>query len=256
MVLRRYCKEYVTKHGHKLTLIETPTQDDTVASNQPDSNRPLDYDRLEILLVQMAALVETNLGDAITAVERRDVALAEKLIAMDARIDRLHVSLEMDAYKLLEKNILNSEQLRGVLAMIRMATDLERVGDLAKNIARRVCIIAREKLVPHNAGLIRMGGVSLRQFSDVLNAYISRDLEAAVAVWAGDDEVDQLYQSVFREILVGMQEDTARVNSSTHMVFIAKNFERVADHATNIAEALHFLMTGHPFEDPDLANGR
>jgi len=211
-------------------------------------NIPNDYQQLDVLLAQMAALVETNLGDAITAFARNDINMARSLIEADRRVDSLHNNLEMGVYQLLEKSLLPSHEVRGALAMVKIASDIERVGDLAKNIGRRIPIIARDKITSHHAGVVRMGVISLRQLSDILTAYTSRDLVAAQAVWAGDDEVDELYKSVFREILVAMQEDPSRVNSATHMVFVAKNFERVGDHATNIAESLHFMMTGHPFK--------
>jgi phosphate transport system protein len=127
---------------------------------------------------------------------------------------------------------------------MKVAGDLERIGDLAKNVAKRTLVVSREKPVKPYAGVARMGRASLRQMADILNAFSSRNLLAAKAVWGGDDELDELYNSVFAEILAAMMEEPQAVSACTHLVFIAKNFERVGDHATNIAEAIHFLITG------------
>ncbi len=204
---------------------------------------------LEIELAQMAALVETNLVNVISALERRDVAGAAAIIPTDKRIDAYHSTIEMAVYKLLEHERPTAKQIREMMTIIKISADLERVGDLAKNIARRLCIINQDLAGPSHNGLARMGRMSLQQLSDVLNAYSAQDLTAARAVWIGDNEVDELYYSVFRELTLAMKENTDRVKDTTHMVFIAKNFERVGDHATNIAEALHFSLTGDQLND-------
>jgi len=136
--------------------------------------------------------------------------------------------------------------LREVMTIMKVTGELERVGDLAKNIAKRTLVVSREAPARPTLGVARMGRASLRQFSDILNAYSTRNLDAAKAVWGGDDELDELYNSVFQEIMLAMMADSETVNACTHLVFIAKNFERVGDHATNIAEAIHFLVTGSP----------
>ena len=195
----------------------------------------------------MAAQVESNLAAAVSAFERRDLAAAEELIAADRRIDEFDRDIEMKVMALLAEGALPQEPLREVMTVMKMASELERVGDLAKNIAKRTLVVSREEApAPPTSGVVRMGRISLRQFSDVLNAYAARNLSAAKAVWGGDDEIDELYNSVFEEILLAMMADAKLVNACTHLVFIAKNFERVGDHATNIAEAIHFLMTGSP----------
>jgi len=208
------------------------------------TQKPLDFNRLEIELAQMAAMVETNLADVIASFERCDVTSAEDIIDADKRVDQFHHSIEFGVYGLLEAHALPSPLIREVMTMVKIAADLERVGDLTRNVARRTVIISRDGPGLPHTGVTRMGRICLQQLSDVLNAYTSRDLTAARAVWIGDNEVDELYHSVFRQIMGAMSEDTNRVKSSTHLMFIAKNFERVADHATNIAEALHFLVTG------------
>lgn len=205
---------------------------------------------LEAELSRMAALVENQLQGAITAFERRDVAAAERLVPSDRRIDEFDRDIETKVMALLTKNALPEEPLREVMTIMKLTGELERVGDLAKNIAKRTLVVSREAPARSTLGVARMGRASLRQFSDILNAYSTRNLEAAKAVWGGDDELDELYNSVFQEILLAMMEDSGKVNACTHLVFIAKNFERVGDHATNIAEAIHFLVTGSPLVEP------
>jgi len=199
---------------------------------------------LEIELTQMAAQVEAQLSRAITAFERRDVAFAESIVLADAKIDHLHIQIERRVMKILGAGGLEEAALREVMAAMKIAGELERVGDLAKNVGKRTLVISREQPSKAASGVTRMGRASLRQISDILTAYSSRNITAARAVWRGDDDLDELYNSVFREILLEMMEDSGAVNACTHLVFIAKNYERVGDHATNIAEALHFLVTG------------
>lgn len=199
---------------------------------------------LETSLSRMAAQVESQLAGAISAFERRDVDAAKKIIGGDERIDTMDHAIEEKVMELLLKGPLPEEPLREIMTVSKLAGELERVGDLAKNIAKRTLVVSLEAPARPTSGVARMGRASLRQLSDILNAYSSRNLTAAKAVWGGDDELDQLYNSVFEEILAAMMRDPATVNACTHLVFIAKNFERVGDHATNVAEALHFLMTG------------
>ena len=194
----------------------------------------------------MAALVESQLQAAINAFERRDVVTAEGLIANDARIDVYDRDIETSVMTLLASEKLPLEAVREATTIMKLSGELERVGDLAKNVAKRTLVVSREAPAKPTLGVVRMGRASLRQFADILNAYATRNLDAAIAVWSGDDELDELYNSVFQEILAAMMEDPMRVNACTHLVFIAKNFERVGDHATNIAEAIHFLVTGAP----------
>lgn len=195
-------------------------------------------------LAQLGGMVESQLADAISAIERRDIPLAEQTRRMDADVDALDRALEARVVSLLERGGLTGRDMRAAIAAMKISADLERVGDLAKNIAKRTQVISRQDPSRAVAGVVRMGRISLRQISDVLNAYSAQNLDAAIAVWSGDDELDELYNSLFREILVAMMNDPSSVNACTHLVFIAKNFERVGDHATNVAEAVHFLMTG------------
>lgn len=207
------------------------------------------YDGLDIDLAQMAGLVESHLAEAINAFERRDISIAERVIKSDLRIDELHHAIEGKVITLLQKGPFDAASLREIMTHMKIAGELERIGDLAKNVAKRTLVVSREPPPKPFAGVARMGRASLQQIVDILNAFSRRDLAAARAVWGGDDELDELYNSVFREILLAMMEDPTRVSACTHLVFIAKNFERVGDHATNIAEAIHFLVTGSPMAE-------
>jgi phosphate transport system protein len=204
---------------------------------------------LGVDVAQMAGLVESQLAEAITAFERRDVAIAEKLIVADERIDEYHHAIESKVMALLAAGPFPPAALREIMTYMKVAGELERVGDLAKNVAKRTLVVSRERPPRPYAGVARMGRASLQQIADILNAFAARNLSAAKAVWGGDDELDELYNSLFREILIAMMDDPADVNACTHLVFIAKNFERVGDHATNIAEAIHFLVTGAALAD-------
>jgi phosphate transport system protein len=221
--------------------------DQTKGAGQPRQNEELKS--LEIDLAQMAGRVESQLADAVSAFERRDVTAAERIIVLDERIDEYHHAVEAKVMRLLSGGPFAPGALREIMTYMKVSGELERVGDLAKNVAKRTLVVSREQQPRAYAGVARMGRASLRQISDILNAFAARNLAAAKAVWGGDDDLDELYNSVFREVLAAMMEDPTQVNACTHLVFIAKNFERVGDHATNIAEAIHFLVTGAALAD-------
>jgi phosphate transport system protein len=199
---------------------------------------------IDVDFAQLAGLVESQLAQAVAAFERRAVDAAERVISADARIDERRQAIDAKVMSLLSAGPHDTATLREIMTYMKLAGELERIGDMSKNVAKRTLVVSRERPPRPFAGVARMGRTSLRQISDILNAFAARDLEAAKAVWGGDDDLDQLYNSVFREILEAMMAEPSSVNACTHLVFIAKNFERVGDHATNIAEALHFLLTG------------
>jgi phosphate transport system protein len=206
------------------------------------------HDQLEALstgIVQMGGLCETQLANAIEAVVRRDVALAEQTVALDARVDQMEQQIEQQAVRLLALRQPLALDLRETLAALKISADLERIGDLAKNVAKRMLAVSREAPDQHlTQGLARMGRQALAQVKNVLDAYAKRDANAAVTVWMRDGEIDEIYNSLFRELLTYMMEDPRKIGPSTHLLFIAKNFERVGDHATNIAETVHYVATG------------
>jgi len=211
------------------------------------------HDQLEALstgIIQMGGLCETQLANAIDAILRRDLALAEQTVAQDARIDQLEQQIEQQVVRLLALRQPMALDLRETLAALKISADLERIGDLAKNVAKRTLVIARDAPDQHlTQGLARMGRQALTQLKNVLDAYTKRDANAAITVWKHDDEIDELYNSLFRELLTYMMEDPRKIGPSTHLLFIAKNFERIGDHATNIAETVHYVATGAKIGD-------
>lgn len=203
---------------------------------------------LEVDFAQIAALVETQLSEAIAALERRDIAAAERVIGTDAKVDALNRQIDERVLEFLKSEAIPDRQLRQAVSFMKLAGELERVGDLAKNIAKRTLVVSREAPAQSLiSGVIRMGRASLRQLSDILSAFQSANLPAASAVWAGDSDLDELYNSLYGDLMQSMSADPGRVVAGVHLLFIAKNFERIGDHATNIAEAIHFVETGAPF---------
>jgi phosphate transport system protein len=195
-------------------------------------------------VAQMGGLAEAQLADAIEAIARRDSALAESVIAGDPRVDQLQQQVEDQALKLLALRQPMAVDLRNTLASIKTAGELERIGDLAKNIAKRALVLNREPPLRLTQSLARMGRAALSQLKLVLDAYSDRNSEGAEAVWRNDGEIDEIYNSLFRELLTYMMEDPRTIGLCTHLLFIAKNIERTGDHATNIAETVYHMVTG------------
>ena len=195
-------------------------------------------------IAQMGGLAEAQLADAVEAIARRDTALAERVIAGDPRIDQLQQTVEDQALKLLALRQPMAVDLRDTLAAIKIASELERIGDLAKNIGKRALVLNREPPIRLTQSLGRMGRAALSQLKLVLDAYSDRDAAGAEAVWRADGEIDEIYNSLFRELLTYMMEDPRTIGLCAHMLFVAKNIERSGDHATNIAEVVYHMVTG------------
>ena len=205
---------------------------------------------LSALVAQMGGLAEAQFAAAIEAVSRRDSVAAESAVGGDARIDAMQQDIEDRALKLLALRQPMAVDLRETLAAIKTAAELERIGDLAKNIAKRAIVLNREPPIRLTQSLARMGRAALG-LKQVLDAYSNRNAELAEAVWNQDGEIDEIYNSLFRELLTYMMEDPRTIGMGTHLLFIAKNMERCGDHATNIAEVVyHMVRAGH------LANNR
>ena len=211
------------------------------------------HDQLEALstaITQMGGLCEAQLADAIDAIARRDVGLAENIIKLDAKIDALELHIEQQAISLLALRQPLASDLRTTLGALKISVDLERIGDLAKNIAKRATVVSRDVTDQNlTQGLVRMGRLALSQLKGVLDAFSRRDVNAATVVWKCDEEIDEIYNSLFRELLTYMMEDPRKISPSTHLLFIAKNFERIGDHATNIAETVSYIVTGSKMAD-------
>jgi phosphate transport system protein len=195
-------------------------------------------------IAQMGGLAEAQLADAIEAMARRDTALAEAAIAGDPHIDQLQQSIEDLAVRVIALRQPMAIDLRETLAAIKIASELERIGDLAKNIAQRAIVSNREPPIRLTHSLARMGRAAQSQLKLVLDAYSDRDAAGAEAVWRQDDEIDEIYNSLFRELLTYMMEDPRTIGLCTHLLFVAKNIERCGDHATNIAETVYHMVSG------------
>jgi phosphate transport system protein len=199
---------------------------------------------LATTVAQMGGLAEAQLADAIEAIARRDTALAESVIAGDPRIDAFQQQIEDQGLKLLALRQPMAVDLRETLAAIKIANELERIGDLAKNISKRAMVLNREPPLRLTQSLARMGRSALSQLKLVLDSYSDRNAEGAESVWRNDGEIDEIYNSLFRELLTYMMEDPRTIGLCTHLLFIAKNIERTGDHATNIAETVYHMVSG------------
>jgi phosphate transport system protein len=196
-------------------------------------------------LSRMGGLAEVEVGDAIRAIARRDVALAQAVIGRDARLDEIEVDIEKRAIRLIALRQPVADDLRRTVAALKISMNLERCGDLAKNIAKRALVIAEsEAITPLTRSIERMGELVSGRLKDVLDAFAARDFERAKSVWQRDNEVDEHYDSIFRELLTYMMADPRTIASCAHLLFVGKNLERIGDHATNIAEIIIYEITG------------
>ena len=204
-------------------------------------------DSLELLagdIARMGGVAESQVNDAITAVMRRDTFLAEEIVLRDRKVDTAHKSVEKRCISLLALRQPMANDLREVMSAWKIASDLERVGDLAKNIAKRTLVINQSDPIQLTKSIERMGRLAASHLKQVLDAYSSRDVAPALAIWFQDEDIDAHYNSLFRELLTYMMEDPRTIGPCAHLLFIAKNIERIGDHSTNIAETVHYLVTG------------
>ncbi len=196
-------------------------------------------------VIRMGGLAEAQVMDAVDAVVRRDVPLAQALIIRDLRLDTMQSEVERRALALIAHHHPGEADLRRTISTLKLAMNLERCGDLARNIAKRSLVLsAGEPLLPLTGAIERMGRLVSARLRAVLDAYAAGDVEPALDVWRRDGEVDEHYESLFRELLALMTSRPDQVAAGAHLLFVAKNLERIGDHATNIAEILHFQMTG------------
>jgi len=209
-----------------------------------------DLEAVQALIMKMGGLVETAILDAAKALETRDEELAEKVRAGDAAIDALEEQMNEEAARLIALRQPTAGDLRTVLSVMKIGANLERVGDYAKNMAKRSSVLVQTAPVGTSAGTIRrMAKVVEQMLKDALDAYIQRDVELARDVRNRDAEVDQMYNTLFRVFLTHMMEDPRNITACMHLHFIAKNIERMGDHATSIAEQVLYLVTGSHPED-------
>jgi phosphate transport system protein len=210
-----------------------------------------DLAQLKTMLAQMGGLVEQQLDDAIDALQRRDTALADRVIQNDEKVDSIEHQIEEKAILTIAKRQPVARDLREIMVAIRVSSDLERIGDLAKNTAKRTHAISEALPRRLMTGVTRMGRLAQEELHNILDAYAKGDAAKALDVWRSDEDLDALYNSIFRELLTYMMEDPRNISICTHLLFGAKNMERIGDHATNIAENIHYLVHGKA-----LAEGR
>ncbi len=200
---------------------------------------------LDKKIAQMGGLAEASLGQSFDALERRDPQLATGVIQSDKIIDQLQKDIEEQVITMIARRQPMANDLRHIMAALRITSDLERIGDLAKNTAKRALAISQEPYPkPLMSGLRNMVERALRQLKDVLDAYAERNIDLALTVWRDDEQIDAMFNSVFRELLTYMMEDPRNIGLCTHLLFGAKNIERIGDHTTNIAEDVHYLVKG------------
>ncbi len=201
--------------------------------------------QLDAKIGHMGGLAERLLSEAFASLEQRNPHRAQVAVASDHSIDQMQLELEEQVILMIARRQPVANDLRQIMAVLKIIGDLERIGDLAKNIGKRALATASENqpraLV---VGLRHMVDLALRQLKDVLDAFAARDAEKALEVWNEDEKIDALYNSVFREMLTYMMEDPRNIGLCTHLLFIAKNVERIGDHTTNIAETVTYLARG------------
>ena len=209
-----------------------------------------DLQDLSRMVAEMGGLAEKQIADSIDALAKRDSVRAERVIAADIAIDNLQREIEDRSVLTIARRQPMAVDLREIVSALRIANDLERIGDLAKNIAKRVMPITADfhpqKLI---RGVEHMSALVLAQLKQVLDSYAGHDLEKALAVWKGDEEIDAMCTSLFRELLTYMMEDPRHITFCIHLMFSAKNIERMGDHATNIAETVYFMVQGRAITD-------
>ncbi len=202
--------------------------------------------RLSKMIVEMGGLAESQLAAAIEAVIKRDSDLAVRVIEGDAKVDQLERDCDNLAIRLLALRQPMARDLREIVAALKIASDLERICDYAANVAKRSIALTQSPPIQPVHALPRMAHFALLLVKDVIDAYVERDADKAIVVWTRDEELDEMYSSLFREFLTYMMEDPRNIGLCTHLLFMAKNIERIGDHATNIAENLYYLVHGMP----------
>lgn len=204
-----------------------------------------ELNKLTNMVVEMGGLAEAQLADAIDALIHWDLAAANLVVENDKRIDALEMAIDRFTIKILTLRQPLADDLRKIIAALKIASNLERIGDYSKNIAKRTAALTQTPQMGVAATTVsRMGDIVQIMIKNVLDAYINNDVEKADDVRARDQEVDHLHTSLFRELLTYMMEDPRNITTCTHLLFIAKNVERVGDHVTSIAEQVHFIIHG------------
>lgn len=208
-----------------------------------------DLTRLRDMIAVMGGLVETELADAVTALLNHDSELASRVVQMDAQVDTEERAIEQFAVRVLALRQPVADDLRQVVVALKVTTDLERVGDYAANVAKRTLVLNQAGSTYPLASLAQMARLVQEGLKTTIDAISEADPVKAISVWRADQMIDDLYTTIFRELITYMMEDPRNISACTHLLFIAKNLERIGDHATNIAELTYYAATGEILPD-------
>ena len=201
------------------------------------------------LIARMGGLAEAQLEGAVQALVKRDSDLASKVIVADAKVDEIEQDVHTFTVRLLALRQPVAHDLRMIVGALKISGDLERIADYAANVAKRALVLNQIPPVKPTAGVPRLARLVQEIVKEVLDAFVEQDKDKAVKVWKQDEEVDDMYTGLFRELITYMMEDPRNITACIHLMFIAKNIERIGDHATNIAETIHFLVQGTPIRE-------
>ncbi len=208
-----------------------------------------DLRKLRDMTARMGGLAERQVADATRALVRRDTELASEVVSRDAQIDALEREIEAFCVRILALRQPMAADLRVVIAAMKASNDIERIGDYARNAAKRAIVLASLPSIGSLNGFERMAHLVQENLKAAMDAFVNDDAEAAQRVWEADEPVDAIYNGIFRELLTFMMEDPRNITAATHMLFIAKNLERIGDHTTNIAERIFYAVRGDSLPD-------
>ena len=206
-----------------------------------------DMNRIRALVQECGTLATRQVNDAVAAMMRRDLAVAGAIEMLDEQVDALQAAAELEAINTISRRSPQADDLRELISAIKIVGDLERIGDYAKNIAKRTAVIAETATIEPAILIPTIAELVTGMVDDAIKAYIERDVDLAMAVIQRDRSVDDFYNSLFRSLLVYMIESPQQTTQAAHLLFVTKNLERVGDHATNIAELVYYSVTGSPF---------
>ena len=208
-----------------------------------------ELEQLTNMISQMGGLAESQFDAAMQAIEKRDDDLAMRTREKDKEIDQLEHDIEVLAVRMIATRQPMANDLRYIISCLKTSSDIERLGDYAKNMAKRAIVLNQVPTMQTTRSVLRMGRLVQKMINDVFDAFLAGDKDKAINVWESDEEVDNHYTSLFRELLTYMMEDPRNITPCTHLLFIAKNIERMGDLTTNIAESIYFRVEGKVLAD-------
>jgi len=206
----------------------------------------IELNRLRGLIADMGGMVEHQVADACDAVVNRNTEAATQAVAQDPKVDEAEREIEQFVIRLLALRQPVAGDLRQIVSSLKITSDLERIGDYAANVAKRSVVLQQFTLPYTLTGLGHMSRLVQENLKRVIDAAGVGDADEALEVWRADEPIDQIYNALFRELITYMMEDPRNITPCTHLLFIAKNLERIGDHATNIAETVYYAVTGQP----------